>query len=98
MTKLNEFKHQMTISKIRKHVHCLRTYCATALSKGDKVKIINKHTTKKRDKIESWSESARARARVCVCVCVCVRERERESVCVSAVSYTHLTLPTNAEV
>ena len=29
---------------------------------------------------------------VCVCVCVCVY------VCVCAVSYTHLTLPTTAEV
>ena len=29
---------------------------------------------------------------VCMCVCLCV------CVCVSAVSYTHLTLPTTAEV
>ena len=34
------------------------------------------------------------RVRVYACVCVCERERERER----AVSYTHLTLPTNHRV
>ena len=35
---------------------------------------------------------------VCVCVCVCVFVCVCVCVCISAVSYTHLTLPTTAEV
>ena len=35
---------------------------------------------------------------VCMCVCLCVCVFVRVCVCVCAVSYTHLTLPTNAEV